>query len=625
MKVQTRDHTVENLLWFRKHFPNVYHQLRNRQPDDDQVRITEARNQQANIEVYVENAWVPLYSRYNPEQEAYRWAQQLQLCADELILIGLGCGYHLKALLELHPKVQVHGFEPNDQLLLAGVQGGLFFDLPISRIRSIGVASCHDEEGFLQSVSHFFQSILNQLLHQKFEILFVPSYQRLFQKEVGVISETFKKLVSGQRHELQVNVGFEKLWTLNALKNLPYTLKSPSAGVLKEKVHGKPLIIVSSGPSLEKEIEVLKRSRDRAIILAAGSSVNGLIHHGVFPHAVISYDPAPPNKKVFDLLATYDVQIPFIFGTTIYHEILSEYQYDNLFHVIISQDTVTPQVYQRLGIDPGPIVSDAPSIAIVALQLAIWWGTNPIIFVGQDLAFPENKYYAAGVSHLRDPLLTDEERKSYFEVEKVGGGSVLTSSGLNRMRENMEAVIKQVSQGSPERLFINTSAEGARIYGTVEMSLAEAMARHGSENVDIEQWFRMDYYQIDDKRETDGWQYLTELFSQQSELDKVVEELAQLHQRLHQEHQSGNFQKLFNRLDQHMNQLQKQPLFQTVYHPMMRTQMNLYTRMASQVRHQTASAEKARFIGERLRGFLVTYYQIKSLLNQLFFSNINPC
>lgn len=617
MNTSAKDYTIENLLWFRKYFPNVYHQLRNRQFDTSQVRITTSKNLQANMEVNLNDVWQPIYSRYNPEQEAIRWAQQLQLDADEVILVGMGCGYHLKALLEYYPKVHVHVFEPKEQLILAGLQVGLFFELFAERIRSIEVVPSYHEISSLEELaSRFFQPIISQILHQRVEILFVPSYQRLFEKEISVITEMFKKLVLQQQHELQVTVGFEKMWTLNALKNLRYTLKSPSAGILKEKVAGKPLIIVSSGPSLEKEVEVLKQYRNHAFILAAGSSVNGLIHQGILPHAVISYDPAPENKKVFDLLATYDVQIPFIFGTTIYYGILSEYEFDRLFHVVITQDTVTPHIFQCIGIQPELVLSDAPSIAIVALQLAIWWEANPIIFVGQDLSFPNNKYYAAGVSHLGDRHITEEKKDDYFMVEKVGGGTVLTSKSLNLMRENMENVIKQVSFGSHSRVFINTSTEGARIHGTTEMPLVEALRRYGCSGLDVETWFLERTYNTDTDLVNRGLNCLQKLFEKQQELNDLFEELAHINRRIQQNARNNQLQKMFHRLDDLMVQISKHILYQIVYHPMMRTKVNLYKRMANQVRHQDASIEKACFISERLQDLIDTYFQIHHQLNK---------
>lgn len=612
--MRANDYTVENLLWFRKYFPHVYHQLRNRKPDDTRVRSSITRNMQANVEIYLGDHWHPLYSRYNPEQEADRWAQSLQLDADEVVLVGIGCGYHLKSLLEYYPKVLVHVFEPKEQLLLASLQGGIFFDLPAHRILSI-VVSPSDHEKLGQLTAQFFESIINRLLNKKMEILFVPAYNRLFPKEVGLIVDIFKKLTSLYRNNLHVNLGLEKRWTINALKNLAFTLTSPSALVLKERIQGKPLIIASSGPSLEKEVEVLKQYRNHVVILAAGSSVNGLLHQGVLPHAVISFDPAPANKKVFDLLAKYDVQVPFIFGTTIYHEILSEYRFNHLFHVIISQDTVTPYIFRRLGIHPEPVLADSPTIAVVALQLAVLWEANPIIFVGQDLAVPDNKFYAAGVSHSRNPELTEKELENYFSVEKVGGGTVLTSASLNRMRENMEAMLKQFAQAAPHYLFINTSADGARIHGTMEMPLKEALERYGTRDLDVDAWFSMYRYSKGDTGEKKGLECLQQLFAQQSELDVTVKELEFLCQRIQNfNSNSDHLEKMYSRLDQYMKQLVKYELFQIMYKPMMRTQIDIYRRAATQVRQQEETMEKALVVGKRLQAFIKNYYQVRALL-----------
>lgn len=611
-----KDYIVENLLWLRKYFPNVYQQFRNRQPDETKVRLTAAKNGQTNVEVNVEDKWVSLYSRYNPELEAYRWAQQLQVESEELILIGFGLGYHVKALLELYPHVKVHVFEPNENIMLAALQGGIFFDLPGARICSVFVGGSGNEENFQASVRRFFQPILNQVFHHNIHILFLPSYQRWFQKENRIISDVMKKLVVNQRIELHTTLHHEHRWTLNALKNLPYALTTPSVSVLKKKAQGHPLIIVSSGPSMEKEVEVLKQNRSKAIILAAGSSVNGLVYHGVLPHAVVSFDPGPPNKKVFDLLFSHGVQIPLIFGTTIYHEILSAYRYQNLFHVIISQDTITPLVYQRLGETPDPILSDAPTVAILALQLAVYWGCNPIIFVGQDLATPDNKFYAAGVSHLRAQNLSEEERRQYFEVEKVGGGTVLTSQGLNRMRENMEALLNHFSRNNANLLFINTSADGARIQGTVEMPLSEAIKIYGTDGTEYDQWFQSGKSQSYSNRLIEAKHYLDELFLKQSELDRIMEELAEIRRQLQETHYRSRLIKMFSRLDKLMNELQKHPLFQVLYHPMLRTQFDLYNRMAAQVYNQFASEEKSKLIQQRLEAILAAYNRSRDLIQE---------
>lgn len=612
------DYIVQNLLWLRSHFPNVYVQLRNRHLDETKVRLINARNGQANIELKLQDKWVSLYSRYNPEQEAYRWAHQLQLDTEEVIIIGCGLGYHIKALLDLNPHIRVHIFELDENIMLAALQGSILYDLPPARIASISIGCFdNDKENFEQSVERFFLPILDKLYNKKIHILILPAYQRWFEQEIQIIMDAMKKMVVSQRFDLHTTLAFEEHWTLNALYNLPYTLTTPSVSQLKQNTKGRPLIIVSSGPSMEKEVELLKKNRNKAIILAAGSSVNGLVHHGVLPHAVVSFDPAPPNKKVFDLLFSHGVQVPLIFGTTIYHKILSDYHYKSLFHVIISQDKITPLVYQHLGEDPSPILSDAPTVAILALQLAVYWACNPIIFVGQDLATPNNKFYAEGVSHLRTPDLSEEERKQYFEVEKVGGGTVLTSPGLNRMRENMEKLLSWYSKNNSNLFFINTSTEGARIQGTVEMTLNEALQTYGTDEIEYDEWFQTEKNLPYTDRINKAKHYLkNELFLKQTDTDRIMDKLAETNRKLQKTYEREQLVKIFSGLDRLSDELQKHPLFQIIYYPMLRTQFDLYNRMAAQVYQQFASVEKAKLIQQRLEAILAAYDRAKKLIQE---------
>lgn len=201
-------------------------------------------------------------------------------------------------------------------------------------------------------------------------------------------------------------------------------------------------------------------------------------------------------------------------------------------------------------------------------------------------------------------------------VEKVGGGTVLTSKSLNLMRENMENVIKQVSFGSHSRVFINTSTEGARIHGTTEMPLVEALRRYGCSGLDVETWFLERTYNTDTDLVNRGLNCLQKLFEKQQELNDLFEELAHINRRIQQNARNNQLQKMFHRLDDLMVQISKHILYQIVYHPMMRTKVNLYKRMANQVRHQDASIEKACFISERLQDLIDTYFQIHHQLNK---------
>jgi hypothetical protein len=109
------------------------------------------------------------------------------------------------------------------------------------------------------------------------------------------------------------------------------------------------------------------------------------------------------------------------------------------------------------------VVSDAPSIAVVTLQLLDKIGVKEIILAGQDLAFPGDRFYAEGVGVARPEDVGDQDRAGAFEVEANDGGKVLTNQSLDKMRQSMELLLQNASFSR----IINTSSGGAKIAGTI--------------------------------------------------------------------------------------------------------------------------------------------------------------
>lgn len=108
-------------------------------------------------------------------------------------------------------------------------------------------------------------------------------------------------------------------------------------------------------------------------------------------------------------------------------------------------------------------VETGGSVATAALDILIKWGGNPIIFLGQDLA------YTGGHTHVEDCTYGNEQvavERSLL-VEGLEGGMVPTSRSLNRYRSWIEQRIAR----EQARKFINATAAGARISGTEEKSL----------------------------------------------------------------------------------------------------------------------------------------------------------
>ncbi|WP_169727719.1 motility associated factor glycosyltransferase family protein [Acetobacterium malicum] len=293
------------------------------------------------------------------------------------------------------------------------------------------------------------------------------------QEERTLFFEQLKSATQIKKNALAIDYVFKKRWVLNSVMNFSEVLKTPN--VLMENngcFRNKQAILIAAGPSLDLEIENLRRIKEEklAYLFSVGSAISTLIEHGIYPDAMCTYDPQGINQKVFEKVYTSEItSIPMIFGSSVGFETLERYQGPK-FHMITSQDTVSKYFLKMNDKQALLTVADAPSIAVMTFELLQKLGFEEIILVGQNLAFKDEAYYAGGIDYGNqgDKNLTD----GLFEVMDVSGKNVLTNESLNRMRKELEGRIAQAIIP-----VINTTVGGAAIEGTNFQRLEEVMKR----------------------------------------------------------------------------------------------------------------------------------------------------
>lgn len=130
--------------------------------------------------------------------------------------------------------------------------------------------------------------------------------------------------------------------------------------------------------------------------------------------------------------------------------------------MINSQDTISSFLLKLDDETQLDGVMDAPSIAIVTLQLLYKLGFNPIILVGQNLAYVDDRHYADGIAYGDEKKINLEYKDRLYKVKDVYGNEIHTNFGFNLMRTHMEKYIQLM----PDTTIINTTRGGAHIEGT---------------------------------------------------------------------------------------------------------------------------------------------------------------
>ncbi|WPZ18090.1 6-hydroxymethylpterin diphosphokinase MptE-like protein [Geobacillus subterraneus] len=436
------------------------------------------------VQIHVNGRPVYLHSKYNPEQEAERLAQQLKDKVeqhDHLFFYGIGLGYHVEKILSMFPDKVFTIYEPNPWIFFHFLSYKRMTEWPLHRLRYLYVET--DEASRKRFFAQFANALETNVL-----LITLPSYERIFNDSFQQFVSQFRDLIQSKRINLATEWSFSKRWTLNSIMNLPTTLQSASIFSKKEYFCSRPVLLVAAGPSLQEEYDNLRYIKEKglAYIFAVGSANRALVANGILPDAVCTYDPQAHNFTVFWNMIDkgIDANVPMIYGTSVGYETIQKYKGPK-FYAITSQDTVTP--YYLDSLDGSEIIDDAFSIAIITLQILAKMGASPVILVGQNFAFRDNYYYAKEIKRgeKQTAEVLEHERRGLMQVKDVYGHLVTTNESLNQMRLLMEHYIQRYSQIE----VINTTKGGANIAGAPFIPLEKVIQNCLTKKVVEENWY----------------------------------------------------------------------------------------------------------------------------------------
>lgn len=361
-----------------------------------------------------------------------------------------------------------------------------------------------------------------------------------------------------------------------------------------------PALLVAAGPSLNEEIENIRYIKDNglAYIFSVGSAINTLIHYRVYPHAACTYDPSARNQIVFEKLKAEGIkEIPLIFGSSTGYETLDNYP-GEMCHMITSQDTVANYFLKTTEEERLEIVSDAPTIALVTLQLLHTLGFNPIILVGQNLAYRGKERHAAGVDY--SSAVTDKQKEKGFWVKDVYGHDILTNEGFNIMRRQMELYIKNFIDCK----VINTTKDGAQIEGSVFLELDKVINRYLEESVYDEGWLRDLTTVYDPEHLNLQWERIDRSYQRALRLTEEYADIVNKIEKLINNRNYREAEKMYVKLDKVLGKIERNKFFTIFLLPMNRVQYKILADSIDSLNEERNPARKGQRIVEGFKHFI---------------------
>jgi hypothetical protein len=349
--------------------------------------LTPARSGDATLSLRADDGHdVNVHSRYDPRSEARKFVDALPDPDNAtFVVFGAGLGYHIEELERRFDRPVIVLVESDLGVLKAALcvanfsplldSGRLFF------LTSDQRGEIHDKLGACNA---------DLLLGTQFVRL--PHTKRVAAAFHESARAGIADFLSFAKLQMVTLVQIGRTTFENVALNLPHLLARPGVEVLAGAARGRPAVVVAAGPSLARDLPLLRQAADRCVVIAVQTVLRTLLENGIRPHFVTSLD---------------------------YHELSSEFFRD--VHgaeqtVLVAEPKAAPTV---LDAHPGPrhvlnhryvatlLGANAPprgsltpgtTVAHLAFYLAQHLGCDPIGLLGQDLGFPDGLYYMPGAA-----------------------------------------------------------------------------------------------------------------------------------------------------------------------------------------------------------------------------------
>ncbi|MBX2277305.1 motility associated factor glycosyltransferase family protein, partial [Campylobacter jejuni] len=290
-------------------------------------------------------------------------------------------------------------------------------------------------------------------------------YERFHEDILGLnkkLAENFKNsIVSHGNDPKDAMQGIEQF-----VYNLSQMITHPSYKELLSKRKGisDTAIIVSTGPSLTKQLPLLKKYASKATIFCADSSYPILAKHGIKPDYVLSLERIPLTSEFFNNdFGEFDKDILFVCISWVYPQTIKYLQKNNRTFILTSRPS---SFIENINLCPYGYVGYGPSVAHMAYEFATHLNYKNIIFIGQDLAYAKD-----GFSHTKDYSNLDKH-EGHFQRDKgkfqclayEGNGKVESSEIWTMFRFSLQDIISRNIISTT----YNCTEGGARIEGTIE-------------------------------------------------------------------------------------------------------------------------------------------------------------
>ena len=460
-----------NLAALNKRYPSVAKRLEDRPFQEGRLRIVRSPSGEPNLIAAHEGRFLMLYDCDQPLLQCQNHLDSLQMKFTPIVVfLGMGLGYHLSLFVRRYAERlgvrKVVVFEQDLDMLRLALRHVDLREViahpDVQLIAGDDIESAHltlrQDVVMDKGAQNFMRG--TRIIPLPVSVRMNPDYYR---RAVAATKRSFAQMmILAGNDPIDSFLGMD-----NLLMNIPNIVAHPGIRRLFDRFKGKPAVTVAAGPSLNRNIHLLKELRERALIVCCDASFLPLMKRGIRPHLVVGFERTDGSEFFYEGIPDFDgvylAICPLVRPRT--------------FESFKGKKIIVSRAFSHfdwLRRDKGTL-SIGPCVGNMAYKVSEVLGCDPIIMIGQDLAFASD-----GDTHVKDMPFGERDEfyhEKILEVEGNDGRPIKTSKAWDIFRIAFEEDIRR----NPGQT-INATEGGAKIRGATVMTFREAIDRYCRED-----------------------------------------------------------------------------------------------------------------------------------------------
>ncbi len=522
----------KNLSAMEKWYPDFVKLIREKKDieDDTEVFVEMSWDNEKIFRIKKGNRKLYLGGKRNAKKPVEMWRERLGKINQysPIFLFGIGNGVYLKELIaDTEENVYIVVYEPSINIFLR-----LLYEIDLAEIIANRPIAFIIEE--LNEVEY--EPVMRKVLALE-NMTFLkeeihPNYSEFYIEKIVDKIRILEKYVMSIKIDYNSGARFQRNMVQNVFSNMKYMCEGYHVKQIARVIPPDGVaILVSAGPSLNKNMHELKNAKNKAFILAVDTVVKPLLKNGIVPDAIVTIDPDKPVELIEMKEAE---EIPIIAPATAQYTLLDHQKKAKKFFYF--DGYYLPAHIYQINKKELPDAASGGSVACSGFSILYKLGFKTIILAGQDLAYTGNKSYVDGAFQ---EIMPEEDTTNMVMVKGNFEDKLPTELVLKVYLEWFDMYIEGIKKHHDIRV-VNATEGGAFIKGTELATLHDIIEETCVKEIhysDIIEGIKPD---LSEDEKKNAVEYLHSVPQQLDEMKGHIEQIRKIYKKILKICKNGN-------------------------------------------------------------------------------------